>query len=173
MNSRSNQGKYFNRRGNGSISIIVIMMLIMLFLVLPLVSMIYENYYVSIITREVVDASYSAISSTFDSINVGNSTKNKLVYDSSARSKFESFLKFNLILDENSSFQNEKFSNLEIVSFKSLYAGDVDDISLKRLDNQIIHINMKLKFNSMFLFLEKNSERVVDIHFDFEVPIDN
>jgi len=160
-------------KGNGSISIIIIMMFIILFIVLPITSMVFENYYVSIVSREIVDASYSSMSSTFDGINISRSTKDKLDYDLDIEASFKEFLKYNLVLDESMQSQNEKFQNLEIVNFSNLYKGTVDRISGLTMNRQSIHMEMRIEFEPMFIMSNVGGKKTVDIHFDYEVPIDN
>lgn len=162
-----------NNKGNGSISIIISMMFIILFIVLPLTSMVFENYYVSIVSREIIDASYSSMSSTFDSINISRSTKDKLDYDLDIEARFKEFLKYNLVLNESMQSQNEKFQNLEIVNFSNMHRGTVDKMSGLTMNRQSIHLEMRVEFEPMFLMSRVGEKKTVDIHFDYEVPIDN
>lgn len=162
-----------NNKGNSSISAIILMMLIMLLIILPIVSMVFENYYISIITREVVDASYSAMTSSFDNINIGISTRNRLSYSFDIEENFLEFLKINLNLSKDFETSNQRFKELEIIEFTNLYLGEADEINGSVARRDTIHILMRIKFESMFLMLSSSEERIVNIHFDYEVPIDN
>lgn len=162
-----------NSEGNGSISLIIIMMFILVTIVLPLTSIVFENYYVSIISREIVDASYSSMSSTFDSINIGRSSRKKLEHGTEIEDKFKEFLKYNLSLDDELKSQNEKFLELEIIRFSNLSSGEIDLLSGEIMKRQTIHIEMRAFFKAMFLMSDVDDKRTVDIHFDYELPIDN
>jgi hypothetical protein len=113
------------------------------------------------------------MTSTFDSINIANSTKEELNYEIGIESRFREFLKYNLILDESMQSQNEKFQNLEIMSFSNMYRGAVDKVSGLTMNRQTIHLEMRVKFKPMFLMSYASDIKTVDIHFDYEVPIDN
>lgn len=160
-------------RGNGSISILIVMMIMMFFIVLPLISIVFENYYISIISREIVDASNASISATFDSIDIAKSTKYRLDYDLDTESKFKEFLIYNLVLDDSLKSQNGKFLGLEVTEFSNVFAGEKDPLSSIRMDKQTIHVTIKLDFEPMFLMTSIRKKQTVDIHFDYEIPIDN
>lgn len=161
-----------NNKGNGSISIIIMMMTLILLIVLPLISLVFENYYISIISREIVDASYSAISSAFDSIDVGSSTNESLSFELDLERKFNNYLEYNLLLSDEENSRVDKFEKLEILEFSNLSIGDYDPTNSSFIERDTIHIIIQIQFEPIFLMSSVDENRIVDIHFDYEVPID-
>ncbi len=165
--------KLSSRRGHSSISLVFVMTLILALIILPIVSLIYEKYYISFLTRSIVDASYASISSVFDGVNVNLSSSEKIIYSSEGdlENKFKEFLAYNLNLNDPD--DEDRSMDIEVIEFLILEKGQVDEVSGQKMNRQSIHIVIRLESSAFFIMYYRPDKVSLDIHFDYEVPIDN
>lgn len=161
------------KKGSSSISLIAVMLVIILFIIFPLMTVVYENYYIGIISREIAESIDASMSGVFGDINVETSNSEFVDYGIAAKDQFASILKDNLKLDDNLEADGRGFEKITIMEFQTVPKSGKDPISNENVDREIIHIRLKVFFHPIFIAFEDDVMKEVIIHYDYKVPIDN
>lgn len=161
------------KRGSSSISLIAVMLVIILFIIFPLMTVVYENYYIGIISREIVESIDASMSGVFGDVNLEASNREFIDYGIAAKDQFASKLKDNLALDDNLEADGRGFEKITLMEFQTVQKSCKDPISNEILDREIIHIRLKVFFHPIFIAFDDDEMKEVIIHYDYKVPIDN
>lgn len=162
-----------NKKGSSSISLIAIMLLIFLFIIFPLITVVYENYYTGIISREIVGCIDTSMVSVFGDINLESSNGDYIDYGASSEVRFTDSLKDNLSLNDKLEADNKGFSKISITEFKVLSKLAKDPTTLESVERETIHIRLIVYFKPIFISFADDDIREMTIHYDYKVPIDN
>lgn len=162
-----------DNKGSSSISLIAVMLLVFLFIIFPLITVVYENYYTGIISREIVGCIDTSMASVFGDINLESTTGEHIDYGASSQARFSDALKKNLSLNEELEADDKGFSKISITEFEVIPKLGKDPTALENVDRETIHIKLIVYFKPIFISFSDDDMREKTIHYDYKVPIDN
>lgn len=162
-----------DNKGSSSISLIAVMLLIFIFIIFPLITVVYENYYTGIISREIVGCIDTSMASVFGDIELESTYGEHIDYGSSSQERFTDAIKENLSLNEELEADDKGFTKISITEFNVIPKFGKDPATLENVDRETIHLKLIVYFKPIFISFADDEMRKIGIHYDYKVPIDN